>query len=236
MKAGLIFPHQLFEENPLLLDCDVFYLVEEHLYFRQYPFHKRKIAFHRSSMKQYEAWLLLNGKQVQYISSTEEISDIRLLIPQIKTLGISHISYVDTTDFLLERRISNGCINEGIETTKLVSPMFLNDMQDLASKYAAKKKLFQADFYKQQRIQRGVLVEANQLPIGGKWSFDEENRSKFPKKGIVPDLNSPSLNEHDLEAISYTEANFSSNPGKSEGRIHYPTTFEGAKDLSLIHI
>jgi deoxyribodipyrimidine photolyase-related protein len=230
MKAGLIFPHQLFEENPLLDHCDVFYLVEEYLYFRQFPFHKRKIAFHRSSMKQYEAWLLLKGRSVKYISSTEEISDVRLLISNVKSIGISEISYVDTTDFLLEKRISLACQTEGIQTTKLPSPMFLNDMDSLASKYATKKKLFQADFYKQQRIQRGVLVEVNQLPMGGKWSFDEENRSKFPKNGIVPDLKSPSTDNHYLEAISYTETNFPSNPGKPEGKIHYPTTFEGAKD------
>ena len=230
MKAGLIFPHQLFEENSLVLDCDVIFLVEEHLYFRQYPFHKRKIAFHRSSMKQYEAWLLLNGKNVTYISSTEEISDVRLLISHVKTKGISDILYVDTIDFLLEKRIAHASLTEGIQTTKLQSPMFLNDIDSLASKYATKKKLFQADFYKQQRIQRGVLVEANHLPMGGKWSFDEDNRSKFPKKGIVPDLKLPSMDEHDLEAMSYTETNFSSNPGKSEGRIHYPTSFEGAKD------
>ncbi len=230
MKAGLIFPHQLFEENSLVLDCDVIFLVEEHLYFRQYPFHKRKIAFHRSSMKQYEAWLLLNGKNVTYISSTEEISDVRLLISHVKTKGISDILYVDTIDFLLEKRIAHASLTEGIQITKLQSPMFLNDIDSLASKYATKKKLFQADFYKQQRIQRGVLVEVNQLPIGGKWSFDEENRSKFPKKGIAPDLKLPSMDEHDLEAMSYTETNFSSNPGKSEGRIHYPTSFVGAKD------
>ena len=230
MKAGLIFPHQLFEENSLVLDCDVIFLVEEHLYFRQYPFHKRKIAFHRSSMKQYEAWLLLNGKNVTYISSTEEISDVRLLISHVKTKGISDILYVDTIDFLLEKRIAHASLTEGIQITKLQSPMFLNDIDSLASKYATKKKLFQADFYKQQRIQRGVLVEVNQLPMGGKWSFDEENRSKFPKKGIAPDLKLPSMDEHDLEAMSYTETNFSSNPGKSEGRIHYPTSFVGAKD------
>jgi deoxyribodipyrimidine photolyase-related protein len=230
MKAGLIFPHQLFETHPLQLKCDVVFLVEEYLYFRQYPFHKRKIAFHRSSMKHFEAWLLSKGQHVKYIESTEEISDIRRLIPQLKSMGITEISYVDTIDFLLEKRIGNGCQTEGIQVTKCVSPMFLNEIEILASKYGTKTKLFQADFYKQQRIQRGILVEGNQFPIGGKWSFDEENRSKFPKNGVVPKLEIPGLDERDLEAQAYTEKNFSSNPGKLKGRIHYPTTFEGAKD------
>ncbi|MEY4659386.1 MAG: hypothetical protein RJB36_1152, partial [Bacteroidota bacterium] len=87
MKAGLIFPHQLFEEQPVISDGVIVYLVEEYMYFRQYPFHKRKIAFHRSSMKQYESWLLTQNVAVKYISSTEESSDIRQLIPYLKAIG-----------------------------------------------------------------------------------------------------------------------------------------------------
>ena len=41
-KTGIIFPHQLFEENILTSTCDTIYLVEEWLFFRQYNFHKRK--------------------------------------------------------------------------------------------------------------------------------------------------------------------------------------------------
>jgi deoxyribodipyrimidine photolyase-related protein len=230
MKAGLIFPHQLFETHPLHAKCEVVFLIEEFLYFRQYPFHKRKIAFHRSSMKQYESWLLTQNITVKYISSTEESSDIRQLIPYLKSIGITEISYVDTVDFLLEKRIARTCEAEGIQTVKFASPMFLNDIDSLASKYAAKKKLFQADFYKQQRIQREILLEGNQLPLGGKWSFDEENRSKFPKNGNVPKLEITGLDQPDLEAMAYTERYFSSNPGKIQGRIHYPTTIRGAKD------
>ena len=53
-RIGIIFPHQLFEQNLLALKCDTIYLVEECLYFKQFNFHKQKIAFHRASMKFYE--------------------------------------------------------------------------------------------------------------------------------------------------------------------------------------
>jgi deoxyribodipyrimidine photolyase-related protein len=230
VKVGIVFPHQLFEESPLLSECDLFYVVEEHLYFQQFPLHKRKIAFHRSSMKQYEAWLLLKNKKVEYISSSEAISDVRSLIPHLKGQGIEQIAYVDTTDNWLEKRINKSCDAEGLVRTMMPSPMFLNDEIELATKYASKKKLFQADFYKQQRIQRNILMETNLQPLGGKWSFDEENRGRFPKNGIVPELVLPALNEHDLEAISYTEKFFSKNPGYLTESFHYPTNFKGAKE------
>ena len=56
-KTGIIFPHQLFEQSKLITKCDTIYLVEEWLFFKQYNFHKQKIAFHRASMKFYESYL-----------------------------------------------------------------------------------------------------------------------------------------------------------------------------------
>ncbi|MFN3940298.1 MAG: cryptochrome/photolyase family protein, partial [Chitinophagales bacterium] len=57
MNIGILFPHQLFEQSPLLHTCNIIYLVEEQLFFKQYNFHKQKIAFHRASMQFYESYL-----------------------------------------------------------------------------------------------------------------------------------------------------------------------------------
>ena len=56
-QINLVLPHQLFKNSPLLNNNSTFYLVEEYLFFKQYPFHKQKIAFHRSSMKKYADYL-----------------------------------------------------------------------------------------------------------------------------------------------------------------------------------
>ena len=45
--------------------------------------------------------------------------------------------------------------------------------------------MFQADFYKHQRQSRNILIDINKKPFGGKWSFDDENRLKYPK-GEMP--------------------------------------------------
>ena len=45
-----------------------------------------------------------------------------------------------------------------------------------------KKSFFQTSFYKQERKRLGLLLDENQNPLGGKWTFDSENRKKFPKK------------------------------------------------------
>ena len=75
---SLIFPHQLFADTSLWQG--VCYLIEEELYFIQYPFHKQKLVLHRASMKAYEQTLKDAGKTVHYIDSAHDHSDCRKLI------------------------------------------------------------------------------------------------------------------------------------------------------------
>ncbi|MEZ5024078.1 MAG: cryptochrome/photolyase family protein [Chitinophagales bacterium] len=82
-KIGLLFPHQLFKAHEILQNCDLIYLVEEYLFFNQFKFHQQKLAFHRASMKAFEAHLVEQNITVQYISSHEKCNDIRELIPFI---------------------------------------------------------------------------------------------------------------------------------------------------------
>ena len=65
---GLIFPHQLFEDLAPWRGCDDVYIVEEHLFFRQYNFHQQKIAYHRASMTFYASYLRANDICATYLS------------------------------------------------------------------------------------------------------------------------------------------------------------------------
>ncbi|MBU3662014.1 MAG: cryptochrome/photolyase family protein, partial [Bacteroidetes bacterium] len=123
---GLIFPHQLFEDSPLFATCKKVYLIEEYLFFKQYNFHKRKLAFHRASMKCYEAYLKANDMEVIYVESLEEIADTRKLLPYLKSKGVKDIHYIETVDYLLEKRLGSGCKKIGFNLTQYTSPQFIN--------------------------------------------------------------------------------------------------------------
>ena len=43
-----------------------------------------------------------------------------------------------------------------------------------------------AKFYEMQRKRLGILLDADGGPLGGKWSFDADNRKKLPKGVVVP--------------------------------------------------
>ncbi len=227
-NVSILFPHQLFEQNILLSKCETIYLVEEWLYFKQYNFHKQKIALHRASMKFYETYLQSNHKKVVYIDSFDELSDIRKLIPFLKTKGVNTIEYIDTTDNWLENRINTSCKENNIEINKNQTPLFINTPKEIIAYFANRKRMFQTDFYKHQRISRNILVE-NKKPVGEKWSFDDENRLKYPKGKTPPKTNFLKPNSFYTEAIIYTEKYFPTNYGTLNINFIYPTTHEESK-------
>ena len=66
--------------------------------------------------------------------------------------------------------------------------MFLFTRSTLKSSLGDKKLFRMGDFYKFSRKSQNILLDSNGKPVGGKWSFDEENRKKIPNSVSVPEL------------------------------------------------
>ena len=230
-QVNLIFPHQLFQGSPLFETNAPIYLVEEYLFFKQFPFHKQKIAFHRATMKRYEDFLLKDKNfEVHYVEAIEDISDIRQLIPLLGSQGIKHINYIDPTDNWLQKRINNSCLESNISTTEHNSPLFLNTKEDLATFFRSdKKKYHQTSFYTEQRKKRNILMEPDGKPTGGKWTFDTENRKKYPAKKTPPSIQFPDVDSYYEDAKQYVETNFSNHLGSLTEHSLYPIHFETTK-------
>ena len=228
--VNLIFPNQLFESSPLLENGFPIYIIEEFLFFKKFNFHKQKIAYHRATMKHYEAFLASKTIEVIYIESIENVSDVRKLIPFLKSKGITNFNYIDPVDNWLEKRIEEGCISNTIERKVFDSPLFLNSKEDLQPFFRSdKKKYYQTSFYTDQRNKRNILIEPDGKPTGGKWTFDTENRKKYPAKKIPPTIQFPDVDSFYKEALNYVNKNFSNNIGKLSENSLYPTNFENSK-------
>lgn len=225
--ATIIFPNQLFEKNPAIeKDAEIF-LVEEYLFFRQYNFHKQKLKLHRATMKFYEDFLSKQKFKVNYIETNDKLSDVRKLIPQLIEKGFERINYCDVADNWLEKRIKN--FDGKIELKEFQTSLFINSKADLDEYFKDKKKFFQTKFYIQQRKKLGILLKNGDEPKGGKWSFDAENRKKYPKHKTPPNVEFPAENSFTKEAEKYVERNFKDNYGSLKSEFNYPTTFEESR-------
>lgn len=209
VEAFVIFPHQLFqkvhEER-----ANHFFVVEEGLFFSQYPFHKQKIAFQRASMRYYFDHLPHSNKT--YISAQNPNADIQKLIPYLKKAGFDTLTFFDPCDNWLEKKIQNTAQKSTMAIKYHKSPGFINSMEDLSNYKASSKKYFQTDFYIYQRKKLSLLLE-NGKPKGGKWSYDAENRKKYPKNQSPPEVKNPSTCDYYLEAVDYVNKYFRANYG-----------------------
>lgn len=230
MKAiNIIFPHQLFQESVLLDNDYEIYLIEEFLFFKQYKFHKQKIVFHRASMKAYASYLEGLGKSVNYIESTSKLSDIKEFGEVLVDQEINEIHVIDPVDNWLEKRLRSIATECKLEFYD--NPQFLNTNEDLASFFRAdKKSFFQTTFYKQQRKKHDILLDEDKNPVGGKWTFDNENRKKYPKTKIPPAINFPNQSNFWDEAVEYTNNEFEKNPGTVSKTRLYPITHKESLD------
>lgn len=230
-QINIIFPHQLFKKSPLFNVVAPFYIVEEYLFFKQFPFHKQKIAFHRATMKRY-ADFLSNDKNldVHYIDATKDISDIRLLIPELKRQDVEHINYIDPTDNWLQKRLNKGFRENKITATRNDSPLFLNTKDKLGDFFRKnKKKYHQTTFYTEQRKRQNILIEPDGKPTGGKWTFDTENRKKYPATKTPPAIQFPDVDVYYEEAKAYVAKHFPNNLGHLTEYQLYPTNFKATK-------
>jgi deoxyribodipyrimidine photolyase-related protein len=224
--AFLIFPHQLFRDIDRLKTAQYVYLIEETLFFNQYKFHKQKLILHRASMQYYASFLQQQGCMINYVEAKDTLSDVRQLIPHLKAKGIQSIAYYDPCDHWLEKRMTTTCQALDLHLVQYPTPLFINSKAEIDSYFSGKQHYFQTDFYIQQRKKLNILVNEKGQPEGGKWSFDADNRKKYPKNNLPPVIHCPELSENYRKAIAYVTSHFSDNYGDAESWMIYPSTHE----------
>ena len=200
MKIFIIYPNQLFKNIEKLKNTKVL-LIEEPLFFTQYDFHIQKLVLHRASMKFYEVYLKKNNIEVEYFEDESYLVEYKN----------EEIYIYELFDNYLEKKVYKNF--SSINTLK--NPNFLNPNDS---------NKFMHNFYKNRRKELNIFME-NGKPLHGKYSFDSENRKKFPK-----DIKIPATFSFDNKFIK--EAKIYCKKFKTIGVInddfYYPTTFDEA--------
>ena len=228
MSIFLLFPIHLFKNIDNLKEKNLkVYLIEDPRYFTDYSYHKLKLAYHRASMKSYFDYLKSNNINVEYFEFHEDLEIF------YKKLKAEKIKMYDPCDHKLENKIKKYIPK--IEITNTLNFLVNKELIDKNKNVFLKNKKYNhVSFYKWQRIRLKILVDKENNPIGGKWSFDEENRKKLPNDVSIPKVENKvfKVDKNEeliiLEAIEYTKKYFPENYGSLEHFI-YPINHEDAK-------
>jgi deoxyribodipyrimidine photolyase-related protein len=125
--------------------------------------------------------------------------------------------------------VRQACDEYGMQLQIYPSPNFLNTTESVAGFFDKRKTYFQTDFYTWQRKQRNILTDKAGKPAGGKWTFDTDNRQKFPRHSIPPLLIPPNENSYVKDAKQYVQQYFPGNYGDAGSPSLFAVTFEDAE-------
>lgn len=226
-EVTLIFPDQLFETHPALELKRPVYLAEEFLFFRVQAFHKQRLVLLRAAMKGYADFLTARGYQVTYIDSSQ-LKNRGDLFTVLSQKGFEKIHVAEFTDDWLRQDLEKAAIDNSWKLHYYRSPMFLCSEAELKAFFKNKNKYSMAQFYAYQRKRLGILMEGG-TPLGGKFSFDKENRKRIPKGCRIPTSYMPKETPLVQNAVKYVEKEFPNAIGEAKP-FYYPTTFNEAKN------
>ncbi len=170
------------------------------------PYHKQKLALLLSSQRHFALEVQATGRPVRYLVAAGDYSDA--LSKHIEVFGtLNAVAHAE-----LELR------NDVKELVKkhdlLIHPHsgWLTSREWFEQSVGPKPPYRMDRFYRKVRQETGWLMDSGK-PIGGKYSFDSENR--FPWKGdpTPPEPPQYSIDDIDLEVESLINSQFSHHPG-----------------------
>ncbi|MGI9202023.1 MAG: cryptochrome/photolyase family protein, partial [Woeseiaceae bacterium] len=143
--------------------------------------------------------------------------------------GATSFEHFEIEDKPFERRLVDFAKRNGLTRRVLQSPMFTCSRETFSAFAADKSRLMMADFYKQQRRDLDVMVDADLKPVGGQWSFDADNRKKLPRTLQPPEITWSSSSSHTQDVTELVAQEFSDHPGDA-AEFRWPTTRRQARE------
>jgi len=221
----LLFPTQLFSDLSILSKSKLIYLIEEPRYFNDFGFHKLKLAYHRASMKKYYDMLKKKKLNVRYIDCEKVNNNFYKSIKSENEL----INIFYPGDFPLQNKLENIFGKKLVTNETLNFLIKTNEFVDIKKLIYKNTRYSHEEFYKYQRKKLSILIDKNDKPTGGKWSYDSENRLPLPANIKVPEtVSKVKSDKYIKEAIKYVNKNWSKNYGSLDHFI-YPIDSKSSK-------
>ena len=221
----LILPNQLFPNNVHLDKKEKVYLLEEPRYFTDFNFHKLKLVYHRASMKKYYDNLKKKGYNISYLNFNQINNSFYKELPK-------EVRYINPIDHELDKKLRK-LLPHAIVLDNLNYLLKPNEIIENKNIFYKNNKYSHDLFYKFQRIRLNILLQKNNKPEKGKWSFDTENRKALPNNIKIPELPKIKKDKYYQEAVNYVNKNFPDNYGETEEWIYPIDTKNAIKYLDF---
>ena len=214
----IVLGNQLFPlQHMQSVEADCIFMAEDLGLCTYEKHHKLKILMFLAAMREKRDELQANEYAVEYVDiehpDFEQSYEVKLAAC-IEANQIKALTFFEIEDKAFEARIEAFAALYDLPITVLPSPMFLLDRQDFLDLNGKYKVLRMGNFYKGVRKKLNLLMDEDQKPLGGKWSFDEDNRKKIPKGLSLPELYKPCQSQYVEPLKLIIESKFPLHPGQ----------------------
>ena len=153
------------------------------------------------------------------------------------------INLAEPGEWRMQKLIEAACSKAAVPLMLIDDTHFLCSRTEFADWARGKKELRMEFFYRVMRKKFNVLMDGKE-PLGGRWNFDAENRSAYPKsarggKQIGPGLIAPPAafapDAITLEVMEMVRSRFAEHPGELES-FAWPVTREQALEALTVFI
>lgn len=213
MRLQIVLGNQLFPVK-YYADCEHIFMSEDVGLCTHFKYHKHKLIFFLASMRNFRDELIQKDKEVLYFELNPKKSFMENLKATCKKLKVKKISLFEVEDKFFEAEIQSFCHKQKIELELQRSPMFLVTRETFKNYDESAKKPFMKTFYENIRRVSNILMDAKGKPVGGKYSFDTENRKKIPKKfDVIQNKISTEHDQNTKDVIKLVDKHFPDHPG-----------------------
>ncbi len=202
-------------------------LIESHAKGRNRPYHKKKVLVVLSNMRHFALEQKARGVMVAFRNAPESYGEQLLAVQQ--ELGIDTIHTALPAERELRKDLE-AAVAAGLRLDVVADDAWLSTPEDWeavfgSGKAARGRQYLMEKFYRHMRKKTGLLMTPTGSFVGGKLSFDEENRR--PYKGEVPVPTRPTFapDAITLELIDWLSGNGIESIGTFEG-FDLPCTAE----------
>lgn len=244
-KAGaLILGDNLFPDHSAFPESSPVLMVEDWGLCTRVRHHKLKIVFFLSAMRHHASALRAAGRKVSYFRLEDSfgVPFQDRVARWIGDLRLNELHVYEPNDRFMLGWLQRTADRSRCRLVVHPSPAFLTSQQDWERYKVRYKRRFLAEFYAWQRRRLGILCRPDGEPVGGRWSFDADNRNSWPKGRVAPEwpridgsgpflfrlVDETSGRDPVVEEVAATvETHFPDHPG-SVGPLPVPVTRQGA--------
>ncbi len=222
MDVLLCLGNQLF--NPELAlrkglkpEKTLVYMREDRELCTHFRYHQQKIVLFFGAMRAYTEELVSFGFAVHYEKlGTDSRTYDEAFSNFLKQQKVKNVFHYEIEDKFFEQRIRVLLSQSGVQVHEWESPMFLTSRPLFQAYLKDVKKPFMKNFYERQRQRLNVLMDERKKPLGGQWSYDEDNRLALPPDHKTPALPSFRRTSIEKEVIQLVSEQFAEHPGRAD--------------------